>query len=92
MPHLIKGHLRFTDEDYKEQEFKERLEKKYRDVSFLNLNELLKIETQQFEYMKDKHILRKFDTTGNIKKGLTNALALIVAMANKEGLELNDLL
>lgn len=92
MPHLVVGHVRFTAEDYVQQEFKDDSLNKYKTNSFRSLTDLLAIEAQHLENMKDKRIVKRFDTTKNIKKSLATALALITAMAEKEGYDLNDLM
>jgi hypothetical protein len=92
MPHLVNGHMRFTDEDFAMQDFKDANKLKYKGHSFKYLTELLAFEAQQLDNMKDAHIVKKFDTTRNVKQSLASALALITVLAEREGYSLSELL
>jgi len=73
-------------------EFQEKVGRNYNAYSFTTLNTLLRFETKQLALMKDIHIVDEFDTSKNVEKALSNALCLLTALANKEGLTLHDLL
>ena len=92
MPHLVKGHMRFTDEDFLMQDFKDANKLKYKVHSFRYLTELLAFEAEKLDNMKDAHIVKKFDTSRNVKQSLASALALITVMSEREGYSLNELL
>lgn len=87
MPHLVKGHLRFTDEDYALN-----CETKYSSTPFLELLNLLEEERLFLSAMKEKKVLKRFNTQPNIKKSLARSLLLLTALAQKEGYELKELL
>ena len=92
MPHLVKGLMRFTDDDFLMQDFQETAQLTYKATSFAHMNELLQIEVNQLVYMRDDELLKLFDTRTNIKQSLKNALLLIAAIAGKEGYTLPDLM
>ena len=92
MPQLVKGHLRYTDEDYDVQEFQEKAQTKFGAYSVQYLIELLRFESARLDNMKDAHITDVFDTSKNVKSALSNALLILNAIAKKEGLVLNDLM
>ena len=92
MPHLIKGHMRFTDEDYMTQEFQDQSQAKFGSYSFTYLNELLRFEATKLDNMKDSHIEDRFDTSKNIQKALTNSLLILTVLAKKEGYSLQDVM
>ena len=92
MPQLVKGHLRFTDEDYAMQRFLERSHINYGSYSISNLTEFLQFEAVNIDNMKEAHITEHFDTSKNIKSSLTNTLLILTTIAKKEGLSLIDLM
>jgi hypothetical protein len=92
MPHLVKGHMRFTDEDFAMQDFKDANKLKYKGHSFKYLTDLLAFEAEKLDHMKDAHIVKKFDTSRNVKQSLASVLALITVMAEREGYSINELL
>lgn len=92
MPHLVNGHMRFTDEDYMTQEFQDLAQAKFGSYSFHYLNELLRFEATKLDNMKDSHIEDRFDTGKNIKEALTNLLLILTLLAKKEGYSLQDVM
>jgi len=92
MPLLVKGHLRFTDEDYVLTEHKLDCETKYGSTPFTELLNLLEEERLFLSVMKEKKVLKHFNTQPNIKKSLARSLLLLTALAQKEGYELKELL
>ena len=92
MPQLVKGHLRFTDEDYLMSDFKERVKERYGQTTYKQLLADLEQERIFLACMKDEQVLARFNTQANFKKTLVNSLAIITALAQKEGYELMDLL
>jgi hypothetical protein len=92
MPLLVKGHLRFTDEDYALTEHKLDCETKYSSTPFLELLNLLEEERLFLSAMKEKKVLKRFNTQPNIKKSLARSLLLLTALAQNEGYELKELL
>jgi len=92
MPLLVKGHLRFTDEDYALTEHKLDCETKYGSTPFTELLNLLEEERLFLSAMKEKKVLKRFNTQPNIKKSLARSLLLLTALAQKEGYELKELL
>ena len=92
MPHLVNGHMRFTDEDYLEKEFQEKAQSMFGSYSFTYLNELLRFEATKLDNMKDCHIEDRFDTSKNIQKALTNSLLILTVLAKKEGYSLQDVM
>jgi hypothetical protein len=92
MPQLVKGLLRFTDEDYLMSDFKEKVNERYGQTTYKQLIADLEQERIFLACMKDEQVLARFNTKANFKKSLTNSLALLTALAQKEGYELTDLL
>ena len=88
MPHLITGHLRFTSEDFLMQEFKDFANTNFDAHSFESLIKLLKLEIDYLSAMKEREVVERFDTSKNVQKTLSTALALINAMAEEEGYDL----
>lgn len=88
MPHLITGHLRFTSEDFLMQEFKDFTDTNFDAYSFESLIKLLKLEIDYLSAMKEREVVERFDTSKNVQKTLSTALALINAMAEEEGYDL----
>ena len=83
MPLLVKGHLRFTDEDYVLTEHKLDSETKYGSTPFLELLNLLEEERLFLSAMKEKKVVKRFNA---------RSLLLLTALAQKEGYELKELL
>jgi hypothetical protein len=92
MPQLVKGHMRFTDEDYTVKEFQDRAQAKFGSYSFHYLNELLLFEATNLDNMRECHITDLFDTSKNIQKSLTNSLLILTVLAKKEGYSLQDVM
>ena len=92
MPQLVKGLLRFTDEDYLMSDFKEKVNERYGQISYKQLLADLEQERIFLSCMKDEQVLARFNTQANFKKTLVSSLAIITALAHKEGYELMDLL
>jgi len=92
MPQLIKGQMRFTDEDHEMTDFNDKVDSDYKSTSIETLHVML---NQQLEYqsiLKDTQITEKFDITNNIKKSLSNSLSILLAIAKKEGYTMNHLI
>jgi len=92
MPQLIKGHMRFTDEDYLEKEFQEKAQSMFGSYSIQYLTELLRFEATKIDNMKECHITDHFDTGKNVSKALTNSLLILTVLAKKEGYSLQDIM
>jgi hypothetical protein len=92
MPHLVQGHMRFTEDDFLQTDYLETTTKRYQDKSFLKLAELLKSESEQLLLLKEREINELFNTEQNIKRALAQALSLITAMAEREGYTLKELI
>ena len=92
MPQLVQGHARFTAEDFALGDFQTKVTQTYKDNSYLELVEKLDEECSHLGLMRDEEILKVFNTETNIKRSLAAALALITALAQKEGYALNELL
>jgi hypothetical protein len=88
MPQLVQGHVRFTADDFRTQEFKDSVLEQYKNYSFGNLRQLLEDETIHLAYMKDRDVVQQFDTSQNVQKSLTKVRAIIAAMAEREGYDL----
>jgi hypothetical protein len=91
MPQLVQGHLRFTANDYTLSDFEENVLEKYKTTPFARLVAQLKAESEQLALMRDPDVLALFNTAPNIKHSLGQSLALIAALAEKEGYSLTDL-
>ena len=92
MPQLIKGHLRFTVEDYLMSDFKEKVKERYWQTTYKQVLADLEQEGLFLTCMKDEQVLARFNTKANFKKSLKTSLELLTALAQKEGYELTDLL
>jgi hypothetical protein len=92
MPQLIAGHLRYTDDDYLLHEFQEKVCKQSDSNDFNKLNEVLRDELSYLNNLKDEILTEKFDTTKNIKNSLSKSLLILMAIANKEGYSINDIM
>jgi len=92
MPQLVQGHLRFTEEDFVVDDFLDGSKQNYQRHSYIDLVELLNDERLNLFYMRDGEILEHFNTDPNIKRSLTNAIAIIAALAQKRGFNFIDLL
>jgi len=93
MPHLVKGKMRFTDDDIKMSDFTQNVKNNYNNTEKNTLYEML---NQQLVYQEllsdDKEINDKFDTTQNIKISLANSLSMLSAISDKEGYTLDELI
>ena len=89
MPQLIQGHVRFTADDFQLQDFTTSATEHYKTHTSRQLNDLLQMEATHLANMKDPDIVQQFDTSQNVQKSLTRALALITAMAEREGYDLH---
>jgi hypothetical protein len=92
MPHLIKGKMRFTDEDHEMSEFNNKVECDYKSTSIETLHAMLNQQLAYQSLLKEPEITEKFDITNNIKKSLSNSLSILLGIANKEGYTLNNLI
>jgi hypothetical protein len=92
MPHLIQGHLRFTEDDFLIEEYQLKTEEKTRSTTYANLVALLKNNSERLELMRDKEIIQHFNTEKNIKSLLAHSLGMIAGLAAKEGYTLTDLM
>lgn len=92
MPHLVQGHLRFTEADFLMNDYEETVLNKYKKQTTEKLTVMLKSDSEQFSLMKDIEVKEIFDTQKNIKKILAEALAIISVLAQREGYGLADLI
>ena len=92
MPYLVNGHMRFTEEDDIIIDFQKNIKEKYKVNSYNSLVNLLNIENNILETMKYEEILNLFNTEKNIKTSLKKSLEIIIAIAEKEGYTLNELM
>jgi hypothetical protein len=91
MPHLVQGHLRFTADDFTLTDWQDTVSDQYKTVPFAKLVARLKAESEQLALMRDPDVLSLFNTAPNIKHSLSQALALITALALNEGYTLTEL-
>ena len=93
MPYLVKGKMRFTDDDIKMSDFTQNVKNNYKNTEKSTLYEML---NQQLVYQEllsdDKEINDKFDTRQNIKISLANSLSMLSAISDKEGYTLDELI
>jgi len=92
MPHLVQGHVRFTEEDFLLTDYQESALSKNKTKSYRNLAAQLKDNSEQLVLMKDPEIVELFNTQKNIKQLLSSSLSVIIALAEREGCSLSDLL
>ena len=92
MPQLIKGHMRFTDEDHEITKFNEKIQIKFGTIKQDTLYSLLKEELIYQQLLKEHEITEKFYITNNIKMSLADSLSILSAIAKNEGYTLNDLI
>ena len=92
MPQLIKGHMRFTDEDHELSKFNEKVQIQFGTIKQDILYVLLKEELIYQQLLKEHEITEKFDITNNIKMSLADSLSILSAIAKNEGYPLNDLI
>lgn len=92
MPQLVQGHVRFTDEDFLLEDYQAKVCEKYKKESYDNLVDILYINNNKLVLMKDEQVVELFDTSQNIKRILAQNLAVITALAQREGLVLTDLI
>jgi len=92
MPQLIKGHLRYTDDDYAMQEFNEKSNSNYTDDSIHELLELIELELTQLETLNHINTMNHSNAKKNIKLSLINTLSIFTALALKQGYSLTELI
>jgi hypothetical protein len=92
MPQLIKGQIRFTDEDYAMTEFNDKVQTQFASTKTETLYTMLKEELGFQSLLKEHEITEKFDITNNIKMSLATSLSILSAIAKNEGYALNDLI
>ena len=91
MPQLIKGQMRFTDEDHEMTEFNDKVDSDYKSTSIETLRVMLNQELEYQSLLKEHEITEKFDITNNIKKSLSKSLSILLKIAKREGYTLNNL-
>lgn len=91
MPHLIRGKMRFTDEDHEMTEFNNKINSEYKTISVETLHNMLNEQLNYQTLLNEPEITEKFDITNNIKKSLSNSLSILLAIAKREGYTLNNL-
>ena len=91
MPHLIRGKMRFTDEDHEMTEFNDKINSDYKSTNIETLRVMLNQELKYQSLLNEPEITEKFDITNNIKKSLSNSLSILLAIAKREGYTLNNL-
>lgn len=92
MPHLVQGHVRFTEEDFLLTDYQESALLNNKTKSYRNLAAQLKDKSEQLVLMKDPEIVELFNTQKNIKQLLSSSLSVIIALAEREGYSLSDLM
>ena len=92
MPQLVHGHARFTADDFLLTDYQEKVLAKYKGHSSGALLDRLQWDSEQLILMKDPVLLEQFDTTQNFKRFLVDSLAVITALADREGYTLTELL
>lgn len=91
MPQLIKGQMRFTDEDHEMTEFNDKGDSDYKSTSIETLRVMLNQELEYQSLLKEPEITENFDITNNIKKSLSKSLSILLEIAKREGYTLNNL-
>lgn len=92
MPQLVQGHLRFIPADFLLSEYEEKIKEENINTSYMELVKNLQINSEQLALMRDGEIIERFNTAQNIKNLLKQSLGLIMAIAEKEGYQLTDLI
>jgi hypothetical protein len=92
MPQLVQGHARFTAADFLLEDYQAKVVEKYKKEGYDNLVNILNTSSQQMALMKDEQVVELFDTSQNIKRLLTETLAVITTLAEREGFSLADLI
>jgi len=92
MPHLIKGKMRFTEQDNAMSEFNEKVQKQFGSITQDTLYAILNQQLVYQSLLKDHEITEKFDTRNNIKISLSNSLSVLSAIAKNEGYNLTELI
>jgi hypothetical protein len=92
MPQLVHGHARFTADDFLLTDYQEKVLTNYKKHSSAVLLDRLQWDSEQLVIMKDPVLVDQFDTTQNFKHLLVDSLAVIAALADREGYTLTDLL
>jgi len=92
MPHLLHGHLRFTEADFLMNDYKETAIERYKNQTSEKLAARLKENSEQLALMKDTEVVRLFNTEQNIKKILADSLFILSAISEREGYDLTELM
>ena len=92
MPQLVHGHARFTADDFLLTDYQEKVLTIYKEHSSAGLLDSLQWHSEQLILMKDPVLLKQFNTTQNTKRLLVDSLAVIAAIADREGYTLTELL
>ncbi len=92
MPQLVRGHVRFTADDFLITDYQEKALTSYKKHSSAGLLDSLQWYSEQLILMKDPVLLKQFNTTQNTKRLLVDSLAVIAAIADREGYTLTELL
>jgi hypothetical protein len=92
MPQLVQGHARFTAADFLLEEYQAKVVEKYQKETYDNLVKILHTSSQQMALMKDAQVVELFDTSQNIKRLLTESLAVMTTLAQREGFALAELI
>jgi hypothetical protein len=92
MPQLVQGHARFTAADFLLEDYQAKVVEKYKKERYDNLVNILHTSSQQMALLKDEQVVELFDTSQNIKRLLTETLAVITTLAEREGFSLADLI
>lgn len=92
MPHLVQGHVRFSEEDFLLSDYEDSVLLQNKTKSYRKLVTLLKDDSEQLALMKDPEIVDLFNTQKNIKHLLAHSLSIITALAEREGYVLADLM
>jgi hypothetical protein len=92
MPHLVRGHLRYTEDDYLLEDFQEAARLKTRLLRSDYLVEKLADETRRLTMMHKEpgEYMTLYSTI--YKDALKEALALLSALAQREGHSLTELM
>lgn len=91
MPQLIKGQMRFTDEDHEMTEFNDKINSDYKSTNIETLRVMLNQELKYQSLLNEPEITEKFDITNNIKKSLSKSLSILLEISKREGYTLNNL-
>jgi hypothetical protein len=92
MPQLVKGHVRFTAEDFLVNDYQATINEKYKKHSYEKLVARLKTDSEQLVLMKEVEVTAHFNTQENIANLLKESFAIVCAIAEREGYALKDLM